>query len=194
MTIQNDKGRKQLSHPNDNLLSELSILQTRLDEIRVMLREEIANEALPDETFQILICRTDLEIVGILVTTIEEVVHVCQLTKVPDAAPWFSGLLNIGGEMVSVLDLATKISGVKHDTALTDLIIICQTSNGRTGVVVNEIDGIHQLAKADVQTVSGSLAGAPYLLGAAEIDARTVLLLNIPGLSSSASLSKKVSQ
>jgi hypothetical protein len=50
------------------------------------------------------------------------------------------------------------------------------------------------LKKEEIQTVSGSLAGAPYLLGAAEINTNTVLLLHIHGLSSNAVLfSTKVS-
>ena len=180
---------KQLSRPNNSFLSELNQLQNRLDELRVMFRREIANDTLPDGPFQALICRTEKETVSIVVQNVEEVVPICQLTNVPDAAPWFLGLLNLGGEMIPVVDLEAKISGVRHDLALSDLIVVCTSPNGRVGLVVDEVVGIHFLNKNAVQTISGSLAGAPYLLGATEIDAKTVLLLNIQGLSSSATLS-----
>lgn len=173
-----------MSHTHDNLLSELNLLQNRIEEMRAMLYRENIEHALPDNDFDILLCQVDREFLGMILKDVDEVLPICLLTPVPDAPPWFAGLLNIGGEMVPVVDLKVRISGDHHEVNISDSIVICTTNGKRVGFIISEVSGIHAMIRSEVQAVPDSLVSAPYLLGIAEIDNNTVLLLNIPRLSS----------
>ena len=177
-------GELHVSSATNQLLGEFNKLQHRLDELRVLLRKEIAGEELPTGEFYVLVSRTEGEMIGMLIQHVDEVLPLCQLTAMPDSAPWVAGLLNLGGEMVPVLDLSVKISKHAHELELSDLIIVCQVDGKRLGVIVKEVLGVEQLVSTRVQAVPENVSFAPYLLGAAEIEHHAVLILNMPSVSS----------
>ncbi len=177
-----------MSTPNADILKELDTLQRRVDELRTLLRSEVMKDELPAGNFNTLVCRTDRETVGLVLRDVEEVLPMCWVTPVPDAPPWFPGLLNLGGEMVPVLDLSVRITGGAHEPALSDSIIICSIKNKRMGLIVREVIGVHETSQRAVQEVSERLVPSPYLLGVADFDGNPLMLLSISSLLSSSEL------
>ena len=181
-----------MSTPHTDVLKELETLQRRIDEIRGMLRTEVLLDEIPDGVFHVLICRTDREAVGILLRDIEEVLPMCSVTPVPDAPSWLTGVLNLGGEMVPVLDLNGRIAGVAHQPDVGDSIVICLTRGKRLGLVVSEVVGVEQMNRGDVQEVSERLVSSPYLLGMSDLGGSPMLMLSVPSLLSSSEIPEGV--
>ena len=102
--------------------------------------------------------------------------------------PWFSGLLNLGGEMVPVLDLNARLNGEPHVPALSDSIVICAAQGKRLGLIISEVLGAHEREKIDVQKVSAHIAASPYLLGVTDLNGCPVLLLSVSSLLSTSQL------
>jgi purine-binding chemotaxis protein CheW len=182
-----------MSAPHTEVLKELDTLQRRVDELRSMLRSEAIADELPDGTFYTLVCKTDQEVVGIILRDVEEVLALCWVAPVPDAPIWCPGLLNLAGEMVPVLDLNARIKGTRREPKLSDSIVICNIRQKRLGLIVVEVLGVREMDRKEVQAVSEHLVASPYLLGVAELDGSPMLMLNVSSLLSTSRLPDKVS-
>lgn len=171
------------------VFDRINELQHEIDALRGLLREEEIREALPvDDGLTLLVGRTARETVGIILKDVEEVHPICWTTPVPDAPKWFAGLLNLGGEMVPVLDLNARITGESVEAELTDLIVICKTGEKRIGLILKEAVGISEKSRTDLQPVSERVMTAPFLLGVTNMDSETVMVLSLRGLLSSSEL------
>lgn len=168
--------------PHADVLKELDALQRRVDELRGMLRSEVWTGEIPDGKFHVLVCRTDLELIGIVLKDVDEVIPMCLVSPVPDSPPWFAGLLNLGGEMVPVLDLSARMGGTSHEPELADSIVICLVEGKRVGVVVCDVVGVYESCKDDLQQVSERFVATPYLVGVSDFDGAPLLMLSISGL------------
>ncbi len=162
-----------------NVLQEINALQQRIDTLRSMIREEVAAEEIPEGALLLLACRTDKEVVGILLRDVEEVLPMCAITPVPDAPRWLPGLLNLSGEMVPVVDLNVRIGGVPRSFTVDDFIVVCRCRDERVGLVVPEVLGVFEKPRGDLQPVTDRVTASRHLLGVSEIDGNPLLLLSL---------------
>ncbi len=71
--------------------------------------------------------------------SVREVIAIPDITPVPDAAPYFLGIMNLRGQVISVIDLRSKLSIKSADTK-ESAIIICDLNPSSIGVVVDSIN------------------------------------------------------
>jgi purine-binding chemotaxis protein CheW len=94
------------------------------------------------------------------------------LTPVPCTPPFVAGMLNVRGEVLTVLDLGVALG--LHGTPPTDdasSILLAECAGIRVGLLVDEVIGMRPLA---LNTMDAPLSGNNYALGIAE--ARIVFL------------------
>jgi purine-binding chemotaxis protein CheW len=101
-------------------------------------------------------------------------------TRLPGAPPYVRGLVNVRGTVVTVIDLVVRLYG--HPASPDGPIMLIEHQNRVVGVAVDEVIEVQPLPEDGWQTPVGDLlpGGIVYAMG--EIDSRTVLLLDIPGL------------
>ena len=98
---------------------------------------------------------------------VAEVMPVPAVTSVPLAQPWFRGVANIRGNLVSVSDLPAFI-GSPHTgfTAMARLVLLQPRHLPHAAVLVNRMLGLKHLADLQVQPadpVAPSWVGESYL-------------------------------
>lgn len=76
------------------------------------------------------------------------VVLLASLKEIPEAPPYYLGLLNLQGEAVPVLDLGERI-GVAREApySLQTAIIIIQDGKNKYGLVVDRVEGTVQCSE-----------------------------------------------
>ncbi|TAN51601.1 MAG: purine-binding chemotaxis protein CheW [Methylococcaceae bacterium] len=98
---------------------------------------------------------------------VREVCPLEHLTPLPCTPPFVLGIVNLRGEILSVLDLK-KFFGLP-EKGLTDLnkVIVLQSGGMHFGVLADAICGVHRLARRDLQPPLPTLTGIheDYLLG-----------------------------
>jgi purine-binding chemotaxis protein CheW len=117
---------------------------------------------------EVLVCRVGAEEFALELRLLQGVFRAHSLTPVPCTPAFVAGLINLRGEVVTVLDLAAALGLVASDRRE---VLLAETSRVRVGLLVDEalevrwiaMDGLHR-----------SFAGSDFVRG---IDnARTVLL------------------
>jgi purine-binding chemotaxis protein CheW len=94
------------------------------------------------------------------------------LTPVPCAPPYVAGLLNVRGEVVTVLDLARALELPARAALPEDArVLLVELAQGRVGLLVDAILGVERL---DPEKLDRPFSGREFARGIAE--ARTVFL------------------
>lgn len=118
---------------------------------------------------------------GLPLLTVKEVIAVPEVTPVPFSPPHFLGIINLRGQIISVMDLRRKFnlegSKVGEETAL----IILDLENVLLGIVVDSVNEVVGLSPEEVSEPPEMLdvrSGA-FLTGVARKNSRLILLLEI---------------
>ncbi|OIR03302.1 chemotaxis protein CheW [mine drainage metagenome] len=99
------------------------------------------------------------------------------LTPLPCTPPFVLGIVNVRGEILSIIDLKKFFD--LPEKGLTDLnkVIVLESANMVFGIVVDAISGVRRILRTDIQSSLPTLTGIreDYLLG---VTAERVVILD----------------
>ena len=110
------------------------------------------------------------ELYGVPLLDVKEVIEYQIPKPVPNMVSHFSGVINLRGAIIGVLDLRKKL-GVPADCTRTTAMLICETEQGVLAAVIDRVDSVTLITadcidtKAPVQTSVKS----EYLSGIARV-------------------------
>lgn len=130
-----------------------------------------------------LIFTLDNELYGIPLSSVKEVIGMVNITPIPHVPPFFKGLINLRGKIMSVIDLRLKLAlTAKEYEAKKTSIIITDVNELTIGAIVDDVNEV--IAFSDIQIemnldISNSIQ-RDYVQGVAKIaNEGLVLLLDI---------------
>lgn len=117
---------------------------------------------------------------GIDSACVREIVGLLDATRLPGAPPHVRGVVNLRGQLLTVVDLGHRLTGTAEPTPNGTIVVV--TSNEKTlGVVVGDVHDVQALAV--VPTEREVLARADGLLtGVGRLGDEVVLVVDIPEL------------
>jgi purine-binding chemotaxis protein CheW len=112
--------------------------------------------------------------------SVKEVIAPPEITPVPQTPNYFLGIMNLRGQVISVIDLRIKLS-IKPTQAAETAIIICDMKPNSMGVVV---DSINSVLNPKPEDMSGkpqiqSTKTTEYILGVFRHAEKLVLMIDI---------------
>ena len=119
-------------------------------------------------------------------TDVDRIVQLPALSTVPNAPANVAGVFNIGGTMISVLDLSLVFQRPANRYLLTDCVIVFQTSGHRkSGIIANKVLDVCAIPNSEIETVDFGPRDQNSrfaVLRAAHVNNELVLLLNFQSL------------
>jgi purine-binding chemotaxis protein CheW len=121
---------------------------------------------------------------GIPISQIQEIDRLAKITKVPKAAEFIEGITNLRGEVIPVLDTRKRFDlEVKPSDDRTRIIIV-DLGGVKTGLVVDSVREVLNLAKKDIAPppeAIGSGIDQHFISGIGKVDAgkRMIVLLDV---------------
>jgi len=121
---------------------------------------------------------------GVPISQIQEIDRLGKITKVPRAAEFIEGITNLRGEVIPVLDTRKRF---QLDTRPSDdrtRIIIVDLSGVKTGLVVDSVREVLNLARKDIAPppeAIGSGIDQQFISGIGKVDSgkRMIVLLDV---------------
>lgn len=117
---------------------------------------------------------------GIPLLFVKEVIALPEVTRVPQTPSYFLGIMNLRGQVISVIDLRLKLS-IKPTESQETSVIICDVKPNSIGIVVDSVNSVisptsEQIAeKPTIQNQKGS----DYITSIYRDSNRLILLLDI---------------
>ncbi|HLE00242.1 MAG TPA: chemotaxis protein CheW [Bdellovibrionota bacterium] len=139
-------------------------------------QERVTNEA---ERF--LAFSLNGEKYGIPLLKVKEVIELTRITPIPYAPNHFKGIMNLRGQVISVIDLRLKLKMSKAEVGSLSAIIILDLSPLCLGVIVDSINCVLAAERSEIKPRPDveSLVKSDYLLGVIRSDQDLVLLLDV---------------
>ena len=110
---------------------------------------------------------------------VREVISIPETTPIPKAPKHFVGLMNLRGQVISIVDLRNKLSIKPKEISSDSAVIIVDFEGINIGIVVDSINRVLAFSSKDVQEMPElqSQVNSDYILGVyKKEDGLTVLL------------------
>jgi len=121
---------------------------------------------------------------GVPISQIQEIDRLGKVTKVPNAAQFIEGITNLRGEVIPVLDTRKRFELEAKTADDRTRIIIVDMGGIKTGLVVDSVREVLNLARKDIAPppeAIGSAIDQQFISGIGKVDAgkRMIVLLDV---------------
>jgi purine-binding chemotaxis protein CheW len=112
---------------------------------------------------------------------VKEVIALTETTPVPYSPPYFKGIMNLRGQVISVIDLRAKLKMPKAEASSETAIIILDLSPLSLGIVVDSVESVLAVDAGEIQPPPevGGGSNTNYIRGVTRKDKKLILLLDI---------------
>lgn len=122
------------------------------------------------------------------VAQVREIIRLDRITTVPKTHAWVEGIINLRGQVTTVLDLRKRLGLPAPAPGDATRIIIAEWRGGSAGLVVDSVVEVLRIPREAVQPTPTLLAEAPatpFLRGIARVEGRILILLDLERILSS---------
>ena len=121
-------------------------------------------------------------ICGMDILKVQEINKLMQMTKVPQAPDYVMGILNLRGQIVTIIDLGKKLGLGETDISDDPRNIIVNSSGGHVGLLVKKIGDVVAADMTKLERAPANMSGIQgefftgvyktkkYLIGILDID------------------------
>lgn len=117
---------------------------------------------------------------GIPLLTVREVIGVPEITAIPQSPKHFLGIMNLRGQVISIIDLRQKL-GITPKKDAETAVVICDIGGAHLGIVVDSVDQVYSPSAEEISEkpeLEKSKA-SNSITGVYRNDKRLVLFLDI---------------
>jgi purine-binding chemotaxis protein CheW len=119
---------------------------------------------------------------GVELGTVREIIPARRPTRLPGAGPYVSGLVNVRGTIVTVLDLAARLAAAGERAEAqpgVGSIVLMEHGAKVVGVAVDEVLAVRRVAELEMETEAEALVPGGAVRAVGRLDGEVVALLDI---------------
>jgi len=136
------------------------------------------------------------KVYGLEIINIKEIIEYGDVTEVPMTPDFISGVINLRGTVVPVIDLSQRFSGVPTKLAKRTSIVILELKNEdlqiEIGVTVDMVNEVLDIKTTEIEPAPslGSQIQTNFIKGMAKVEGTLLILLDIKNVLSVDELSQ----
>lgn len=140
-----------------------------------------ANASSNDPVVQWVTFRLADESYGINVMQVQEVLRVSEIAPVPGAPHYVLGIINLRGNVVTVIDTRIRLGLSATEVTDSTRIVIIEGSKHVVGILVDCVAEVVDLRASDVESPPnvGKDEGANYIQGVSSRDGELLILVDL---------------
>jgi len=130
----------------------------------------------------------DSEIYGINVMQVQEVLRVTEIAPVPGAPHYVLGIINLRGNVVSVIDTRTRFGLMSQEADDATRIIIIEAESQIIGILVDSVAEVVDVDRTEIELAPnvGNEETSKYIDGVVSREGRLLILVDLNKLLSNA--------
>ncbi len=134
-----------------------------------------------DEVLQWVTFQLESESYGINVMQVQEVLRVSEITPVPGAPSYILGIINLRGNVVTVLDTRMRFGLPPYETDDASRIVIVESKGNVLGILVDRVTEVVYLRSSDIETAPnvGNDESAKYIQGVYSSEGNLLILVDV---------------
>jgi len=146
-----------------------------------ILTDEETSETASEACFEFLCFRISNEIYGINIMDIKELIKPREVTEVPRAPAFVSGVLSLRGTIIPVIDMRVRLGLANEAPTGKERIVVIRTNNSLSGLLVDEVIQVVKVPQDAIETAPAVLDGndRDFISGLGRADGRLIIILNL---------------
>lgn len=125
---------------------------------------------------QLVVWTFDTQCYALPLEAVERVVRAVEIVPLPAAPAIVSGVVNVQGRIVPVVDIRRRFGLLPRETALGDKIVIARTARRRVAFFIDTVSGIAECAEEDVVAADRIVPGLEHVAGVAKLNDGVILI------------------
>jgi len=125
------------------------------------------------------------EVYGLEILTVQEIIGMMNVTKMPRTPQFVRGVINLRGKVIPVMDLRLKFGmDAQDDTDLTCIIVVKVNKGDESitvGIIVDAVSEVVDIAADQIEPrpAFGTSVDTDFILGMGKIGEKVVMLLDV---------------
>ncbi|MCB1875165.1 MAG: chemotaxis protein CheW [Chromatiales bacterium] len=138
-------------------------------------------EAANDPISQWVTFRLDDETYGINVMQVQEVLRVTEIAPVPGAPAYVLGIINLRGNVVTVIDTRSRFGLPPRDVDDSSRIVIIESDQQVIGILVDSVAEVQELPSSQIETTPnvGNEESSRYIQGVSSQKNQLLILVDL---------------
>lgn len=125
---------------------------------------------------QLIIFRLNDEFYAFDTEVVENINDIMKITKIPKAPSYIKGLINLRGNVISLIDLKLLLN-LNNSDAKSESIIILKLEEESVGALVDEVDEVIDIEKSMIEKVENKQSKA--ISGVININGKIITLIDV---------------
>ncbi|MFL0269681.1 chemotaxis protein CheW [Candidatus Clostridium radicumherbarum] len=126
---------------------------------------------------QVVIFRIGDEQFAVETSKVQSINDIMEITKVPKAPKYIKGLINLRGNIISLLDINLLLDIEKNDAEQNNIIIL-EVDDEQVGMTVDEVDEVLEIEENIIEKIEIERKKS-YIKGVLNFKDRIVTLIDI---------------
>jgi len=120
-------------------------------------------------------------LLGIDIRQTEEINRQLDLTPVPQAPAWVRGVVNLRGEVVTVLDLRTILGLEPAALSVASRNVIVRTESEQVGLLVDRVADVVTVAAGEIEPPPANVSGLDgrFFKGVCKLESALLVVLDV---------------
>jgi len=137
-----------------------------------------------DPVLQWVTFRLEDETYGINVMQVQEVLRYTEIAPVPGAPSYVLGIINLRGNVVTVIDTRLRFGLTAADTTDNTRIVVIEAENQVVGILVDAVAEVVYLSQSEIETTPnvGNDESAKFIQGVCHKNDQLLILVDLEKL------------
>lgn len=130
---------------------------------------------------QLVACAIEGEEYAVDVRSVQEIIRLQEITRVPHASPYISGVINLRGRVIPVMDIRKRFNLPSKKYGETTRIIIIDSNGALVGIIVDNVSEVIRLPGQAIELppAGSSSINTEFFTGIGKLGHRLLILLNL---------------
>jgi purine-binding chemotaxis protein CheW len=148
-----------------------------LDKLNLLLVQNLAE----DEVLQWVTFQLENETYGINVMQVQEVLRYTEIAPVPGAPEYVLGIINLRGNVVTVIDTRSRFGLPSGDVSENSRIVIIEAEKQVIGIMVDSVAEVVYLRSSEIDAAPavGTEESAKFIQGVSNRDGQLLILVDL---------------
>ncbi|NLB17230.1 MAG: purine-binding chemotaxis protein CheW [Syntrophomonadaceae bacterium] len=121
---------------------------------------------------------------GVDILTVQEIIKVLNITRVPKAGRNIEGVINLRGDVIPVINLHKRFGIKPTEDEDEHRIIVFNFEDIRAGIIVDAVSEVMKIEQEQIEASNNIYSGidSDYIKGVGKVDDKLMLLLDFKKL------------
>lgn len=145
-----------------------------------MPKAEVKDEI--KEEIQLVVFILSDEEFGVKITNVREIVRLLPIIPIPKVPAFLEGVINLGGEILPVIDLAKRFYVSPTERTDKTRIMVAEFAGKTAGLIVDEVSEVLRIPVENIEHTPGlvkSCVHTDFIKGVGKIEDRLIILLDL---------------